>query len=200
MTLVLRALIVTAIIAGGAAAGHAAPPPADDALFRVRQGGRLTVDAGLALALPVALGTGLSTGVGAGVTIGSGHLAWGVRASWSTATESSLDWTVSHDDIKLRVIGALQQRAGRGLFALRLGLGPTIVHETRLRNQAARAMLTGLDSSSFSAASAADLEGVVALHVAGPWLMTLSGGPSLSDVGGGARWGWTSLLGAGWQP
>jgi hypothetical protein len=194
-------MIVTAIIAGGVAPpARAAPPSADEALFRVREGGNLTLDAGLALALPVALGTGLSTGVGAGVTIGTGHLAWGVRVSWSTATEYSLDWTVSHDDIKLRVIGALQQRAGRGRFALRLGLGPTIVHETRVRNQAARAMLTGLDTSTFDASPSGDLEAVVALHVAGPWLLILSGGPSLSDVDGSARWGWTSLLGAGWQP
>jgi len=47
------ALIVTAIIVGPA---RAAPPPADDALFRVREGGAVTVDAGLVLALPVALG------------------------------------------------------------------------------------------------------------------------------------------------
>ena len=196
---VWRALIVTAIIAGPATV-LGAPPPADDALFRVREGGSITLDAGLVLALPVALGPSLSTGAGAGVTIGAGHLAWGVRASWSTATEYSLDWTVSHDDIKLRVIGAFLQREGRGRFALRLGLGPTIVHETRLRNQAARAMLAGLDTSAFDAAPAGDLEGVLALHVAGPWLLVISGGPSLSVVDGSARWGWTSLLGAGWQP
>jgi hypothetical protein len=166
----------------------------------VREGGPLTLDAGLVLALPVALGTGLSTGVGAGVTLGGGHLAWGVRASWSTATESSIDWTVSHDDIRLRVVGAVQQRAGRGRFALRLGFGPTIVHETRVRNQAALAGITSLNSTTFEAGPAADLEAVVALHVAGPWLLTLGAGPSLAVIGGDARWGWTSLLGAGWQP
>ncbi len=194
-------LIVTAIILGlPQAHAQAAPPPADDALFRVREGGMLTVDAGLVLALPVALGTGLSTGAGAGITLGGGHLAWGVRASWSTATESSIVWTVSHDDIKLRAFGALQQRAGRGRFALRLGFGPTIVHETRVRNQAARAHLTGLDTSAFQVAPAGVLEAALALPVAGPWLLMISGGPSLSVIDGGARWGWTSLLGAGWQP
>jgi hypothetical protein len=196
----MSALIVTAIAVGAPARAVASPAVNDDALFRVREGGPVTLDAGLALALPVALGTGLSTGVGAGATIGAGHLAWGLRASWSTATVSSIDWTVSHDDIKLRAVGAVQQRAGRGRFALRLGVGPTIVHEARVRNQAMRANLTGLDTSTFAAAPAADLEAVVALHIAGPWLLTLSGGPSLSVVDGSARWGWTSLLGAGWQP
>ncbi|HET6148080.1 MAG TPA: hypothetical protein VFH68_11170 [Polyangia bacterium] len=190
--------IIVGVLSGQA---HAAPPPpAEEALFRVREGGAVTLDAGLALALPVALGTGLSTGAGAGVSVGSGHLAWGVRASWSTATEYSLDWTVSHDDIKLRVIGALQQRVGRARVALRLGLGPTIVHESRVRNLAARAHLTGLDTSTFQAAPAGDLEAALALHVAGPWLLLISGGPSLAVLDGGARWGWTSLLGAGWQP
>lgn len=194
-----RALIAIAI-ALNAAPLRAAPPPADDALFRVQEGGRIAVDAGLVLALPAVLGTGLSTGAGAGVSIGSGHFALGVRASWSTATESSLDWTVTQDDFKLRLTGAAQQRAGRGLFALRLGLGPTLVYESRLRNQAARASLTGLDSSILQALPSVDLAGVVSVQIAGPWLLTVAAGPSLSIVDGGASWGWTSLLGAGWQP
>jgi hypothetical protein len=189
--------IVTAIIAGPA---RAVPMPADDDLFRARAGGPVTVDAGLVLALPVALGTGLSTGAGAGVTVGRGHFVWGARAAWSTASESSVDWIVTNAELKLRLAGAVQQRAGRGRFALRLGLGPTIVHETRLRQQAMRVSLAGSQTSTYDAAPAADLEVVVAVHVAGPWLLTMAAGPSLTIIDGGAHWGWTALLGAGWQP
>jgi len=115
----------------------AAPVPADDD-FPVQPTGSLAVDAGLVLALPATWQTGLSSGIGAGVTRGR-RFAWGVRGSWSTATESSLVWTVSHDDFRLRAIAALQQPAGRGVFALRLGLGPTFVYEHRTRNLGARA-------------------------------------------------------------
>ena len=196
----VAALVVTALTVGVDRA-TAAPAPAVDPLFQVSGGGRLAVDAGLLIGLPAALGTGLSTGVGAGVTLGD-RIAWGARASWSSATESSLTWTVTQADLRLRATAALQQRAGRGRFALRLGLGPTFVHESRTRNQGARAGLVGTDlqTSAWVALPAADLEGVVALHVAGPWLLLLSGGPSLAIVDGGARWGWTAQLGAGWQP
>ena len=108
--------------------------------------GPLAVDAGLVLALPATWQTGLSSGIGAGVTRGR-RLAWGVRGSWSAATESSLVWTVSHDDFRLRAVGVVQQPAGRGVFALRLGLGPTFVYEHRTRNQGARAGLTGAISN-----------------------------------------------------
>jgi hypothetical protein len=195
----LGVVLVTALTVGAAPA--LAAPPADDPMFRVAAGGRLAVDGGLLVGLPAALGTGLSTGIGAGVSLGD-RLAWGARVSWSTATESSLPWTVTQADLRLRATAAIQQRAGRGRFALRLGLGPTIVHESRLRNQGMRAGLTGsdLETSSWVALPAADLEAVVALHVAGPWLFLLSGGPSLAIVDGNARWGWTAQLGAGWQP
>jgi hypothetical protein len=167
----------------------------------VRSGGRLSLDAGLVLGSPAAWQTGLSTGVGGGLLIGR-RWAWGVRASWSSATESSLAWTVTRQDLRLRAAGAIQQAAGRGVFALRLGLGPTVVHEGRLRNQGMRAGLTGSDlqTSAFSTLPAADLEAVVAVHVAGPWLLTISGGPSLLIAGGTLHGGWTTQLGAGWQP
>ena len=192
---------MTALTVGGASATAAAAPPADDSLFRVSGGGRLVVDGGLVLGLPVALGTGLSTGVGAGVSLGE-RFAWGARVAWSTATESSLTWTVTQADLRLRATAALQQRAGRGQFALRLGLGPTIVHESRLRNQGARAGLTGseLQTSTTVTLPAADLEAVVALRVAGPWRLFLGGGPGLTIIDGAGRWGWTAQLGAGWQP
>jgi len=167
----------------------------------VQSAGTLAVDAGLVLALPARLPTGQSSGIGAGVTRGR-RLAWGVRGSWSTATESSLVWTVSHDDFRLRGVAALQQPAGRGVFALRLGLGPTFVYEHRTRNQGARVGLTGtdLESSALAVFPAVDLEAVVTLHVLGRWSLVLSGGPTALVADGAVHGGWTAQLGAGWQP
>jgi hypothetical protein len=187
------------VVLGGRAWGQGSGT--EDEAFRVRSNGRLTLDGGLLLAAPTALATGFSTGVGAGASFGR-VLVWGVRASWSSATESSIDWTVTHADMKLRAIAAVQRAAGRGRFALRLGLGPTLVHESRIRNQGMRAGLSGadLETSHFDTLPSADVEGVVAVHIAGPWLLVMSGGPSLSIVDGGVRGGWTALLGTGWQP
>jgi hypothetical protein len=167
----------------------------------VQSTGPLAVDAGLLLASPAMLGTGLSSGISAGVTRGR-RFAWGVRGSWSSATESSLVWTVSHDDFRLRGVAALQQPAGRGVFALRLGLGPTFVYEHRTRNQGARAGLTGsdLESSALAVFPGADLEAVVSLHLVGRWLLVLSGGPTAIVEDGSLHGGWTAQLGAGWQP
>lgn len=175
---------------------------ATDEGWRVHSTGSLTLDGGLLLGAPAALPTGLSTGVGAGVMCGRNLFAWGARASWSTATESSIGWTVTHDDLDLRVDGAIQHTVGRGRLALRLGVGSTVVHETRLRNQGTRAGLTGSDlqTSAFAALPAGDLEAVVALHIAGPWLLMVSGGPSVSIVSSAWRTGWKSQLGVGWQP
>jgi hypothetical protein len=47
---------------------------------------------------------------------------------------------------------------------------------------------------------AGELEAVVGVHVGGPWLLVLSGGPSLVVSDGVAHGGWTTLLGVGWQP
>jgi hypothetical protein len=167
----------------------------------VQSAGSLAVDAGLLLALPATWQTGLSSGISAGVTRGR-RFAWGVRGSWSSATESSLVWTVSHDDFRLRGVAAVQQPAGRGVFALRLGLGPTFVYEHRTRNQGSRAGLTGtdLESSALAVFPGVDLEGVVTLHVLGRWSLTLSGGPTAIVADGALRGGWTAQLGAGWQP
>jgi hypothetical protein len=174
---------------------------ATDDGWRVQSTGALTVDAGLFLGAPAALPTGLSTGVGVGVLYGLDLFAWGARASWSTATESSLAWTVAHDDVDLRLDGAIQKDVGRGRLALRLGLGSTIVHETRQRNQGARAGLTGTDlqTSAVAALPAGELAAVVSLHVAGPWLLVLSGGPAVTVVSASWRVGWSSQVGVGWQ-
>jgi hypothetical protein len=176
------------------------PPLAAD-LSSVASGGRLTIDGGLLLALPTALGPGLSTGFALGVTRGR-RFAWQARASWSTATESSIPWTVTQWDLRLRVGGALQHSLGGARVGLRLGVGPTIVHETRVRNQGMAAALTGsaLETSTYATLPAGDLEAFVALQVFGPWLLALSGGPSAAIDGGTFRGGWVTFLGIGWQP
>jgi hypothetical protein len=177
------------------------PARADDPAWRVQSAGRLTVDGGFVMAAPAALDTGFSTGVGAGAMFGR-VLAWGLRASWSSATESSIVWKVTHADLKVRAAVALQHDVGRGRFALRVGVGPTIVREGRVRNQGMRAGLTGsdLETSSFSTLPAADFEGVVTIHVVGRWLLAVSGGPSLTVVDKRGRFGWTAQIGVGWQP
>jgi hypothetical protein len=172
-----------------------------DDTWRYHSSGALALDGGLVVGFPAALPTGMSTGVGLGITSGK-TLTWGARATWVTATESSLPWTVTQSDLRLRVTGGVQARPGRGIIGLRLGLGGTLVHETRVRNQGMRAGLMGsdLESSAFEMLPAADLDAVVALHIAGPWLLVTSGGPSVDYIDGKLHGGWTAELGVAWQP
>jgi hypothetical protein len=172
-----------------------------DDTWNYHSSGRVAVDGGLVVGFPAALPTGLSTGAGAGVTVGD-TVTWGARASWVTATESSLPWTVTQSDLRLRVTGGVQAAPGRGTIGLRLGLGGILVHETRLRNQGMRAGLTGseLETSAFALLPAADLDAVLALHIAGPWLLMTSGGPSLELHDGKLHAGWSAELGVAWQP
>ncbi len=201
MQRVLRVLAYLAYLAAGAAPGHADGALLTDDTWRYRSTGNVAVDGGLVVGFPAALRTGLARGAGVGVTAGR-SLAWGARASWLTATESSLPWTVTHSDLRLRITGALHKVAGRGTVGLRLGLGGTLVHESRVRNQGMRAGLSGseLESSAFMMLPAADLDAVIALHVAGPWLVVTSGGPSLDILDGKLHGGWSAQLGIGWQP
>jgi hypothetical protein len=159
-------------------------------------------EARLLLALPAALSTGMAAGVDAayGRTWGR-WLAWGARASWATATEHTLSWAVRNDDIRLRMVGALRKEIGRATLALRLGLGATLVREDRTRSQGSSAGLAGqaLESTTWSALPALELEPAVVLRLFGGWGMSLSGGPSLHVLDGGARWGWLSALGVSWQ-
>ena len=194
------ALLLLMPLGGRARAEEPGPPVADD-VWRVRSGGRLAIDAGLLLGRPAAWDTGMATGVEAGISIGR-RLVWGARASWSTATESSLAWAVTRQDLRLRAAAGVQQPVGRGAFALRLEVGPTLVREDRVRNQGARAGLTGsdLETATWAALPAADLQAVVTVHVAGPWLLILGGGPSLTIADGAAHVGWMAQLGTGWQP
>jgi hypothetical protein len=163
------------------------------------------VDGQLVLALPAALATGLSAGVGAGYLRSlndTGAVAWGARASWSTATEYSLVDAVRNDDIRMRICGLVQHVAGRGSFGLRLGLGATAVYESRTRAQGSRLGLSGgdLETSSWYLFPAADLDGIVFLRVWNAWGMSLSGGPTVHMIDGSARAGWSTGLGVSWQP
>ena len=190
----MRGLVIAVLLAGFIPAVARADEPVVTANgLRYQPGGPLTVDGGLVLALPTALGPGLSTGFGLGATWGRGFAAE-ARASWATATESSIPWTVTQSDLRLRVGGVLQRTLGRARVGLRLGVGPTIVHETRVRNGST------LQTGAFATLPAGELEAVVAVHLFGPWLVTLSGGPSAALDDPGFRAGWVSLIGAGWQP
>jgi hypothetical protein len=188
------------VVSMGSTARAEGPQPVDE-VWKVRAPGRLSVDVGLVLGLPATWQTGLTTGVGGGFTYGR-TFAWGLRASWSTSTESSLAWTVSHDDFRLRATAALQHAVGRGTLALRVGLGPTFVYEDRVRIQGARAHLTGsdLETSSLATVPTGELEGVIGVRIAGAWALIVSGGPSLLVSDGTFHGGWTTQLGAGWQP
>lgn len=97
-----------------------------DDTWRYHSSGALAVDGGLVVGFPAALPTGMSTGVGLGITRGN-TLTWGARAAWVTATESSLPWTVTHSDLRLRVTGGVQAMPGRGIIGLRLSLGGTLI-------------------------------------------------------------------------
>lgn len=158
----------------------------------------LALDGGLAVGFPTALPTGLARGLGVGVTQGE-RFAWGVRAAWTTATESSEAWRVNHQELRVRAMGALQHAAGRGTLALRIGLGGALVREHRVRHQGMRAGLEGdeLETSAFALLPVASLEGVITMRVRGPWSLRIAGGPTavLEDR---LRAGWTGEIGVAW--
>ncbi|MEO8841649.1 MAG: hypothetical protein ABI591_00540 [Kofleriaceae bacterium] len=196
-----RSLAVGVLLASATASADDAARQVDDDTFAVDSKGGLAVDAGLVVASPAALSSGMSTGVVAGITRSCGcHLAYGVRASWSTITESSLAWTVEQTDLRLRVTGSVRHEAGRGSVALQLGLGPTFVHEVRTRNSAMEAGRNDLTTRAWGTVPAGDLDAVFAVHVAGPWVAVASGGPSLDHFGGAFVLGWSASLGVAWQP
>jgi hypothetical protein len=173
----------------------------DTDAYTFKHDGRLQIDVGAGFGFPTALTTGLSTGVSAGATVGECPLRWGVRAAWVSTTESNLVWSVTNSDLHLRLTGSAQHDAGRGTFAVRAGIGPTMIHETKVRNQGMRAGLTGTDlqTSAFQLAPALDLEAVVLLHITGPWMVVLAGGPSAALVGSKLHGSWNAEIGVAWQ-
>ncbi len=180
------------------AIAHADGRLLDDDTFASTSKGNLVLDGGLLVGEPAALPSGMSTGLSAGITRMCGcHFEYGARIGWSTTTEYSEFWTVTHEDMRLRAIGGLVHRAGRGTVSLRLALGATIVHEDRTRNQT---METALDSRAFDTLPAADLEASFAVHIAGPWLAIVSAGPSFDYFQGSIAHGWMAEMGVAWQP
>lgn len=201
----MKGSVAILLLALAGSAAHAEGPRLlDDDTFAFHSDGDLALDAALYVATPSQLPAGMSTGIAAGVTRGCGcSLAYGARVSWSQLTESSPIWSVSQWDMKLRASGALRHRAGRGVLSLRLSAGATIVREDRVRNQAMTAGLTGgaFETKAYALMPAGELEGVIALHIAGPWLAIVSAGPSLLvDPSGGVRGGFVAEMGIGWQP
>jgi hypothetical protein len=158
-------------------------------------------EAVLAAGLPAAMPAGLTMGVGAGV-LGRGLLAWGARASWSTATEFTEAWAVTHDETRLRAMVALQRSIGRGSVGLRLAPGLTVLRERAERAQSARLTTSGLPLSdaAWALLPAVDLELAIVLRVVGDAGVVVRAGPTLHVVNGAAEFGWTGGLGVAWLP
>lgn len=157
---------------------------------------------GVSSALPALLETGMALGVGAEV-LTAGGLAWGLSTGLGAAGESNQTWRVEHLEWRLRLLGALQHRAGRGLFGLRIGAGFTLVGETRLRHQAARLGLPDEEAevSALALVPAADLQVAIAVEVLAGWGLSFALGPSLHlPVSGSARIGFNGQLGVARLP
>jgi len=197
----MSAAQISARLLGFVVALRAAPLAAQPSVDRwPYHKGVLAADVGIVTGLPAALPTGLSRGIGAGIQRGR-CLAWGVRASWATTSESSTTWQITHDEIRLRIFGAVQRDVGRASLGLRLGAGGMLVSESRLRQQGMRAGLSGddLETSKLALLPTAGVDGVVALHVRGPWLLQLSAGPSVVVVDSTPRVIWSAEVGVAWQ-
>lgn len=165
--------------------------------------GPYRIDAGFYTGMPPGLPSGLEPGFGAGITRECGCMfAYGARFAIAGITESSEAFTASDVDIRLRATGSLRHVVGRGELSLRLGAGINLVYEDRSRNGGDRAGLTGdaLQTSTLAALPAADLDGVLALHLIGPWLLVASAGPTADILNGALRAGFGAELAIGWQP
>jgi hypothetical protein len=186
-------------------AATSATASADDTIVLTPRSepGPYRVDAGFYTGMPAGLPAGLEPGVGAGVTRDCGCLfAYGARLAVAGTTESSQAFTTSDVDLRLRATGSLHHSIGRGELSLRLGAGVNVVYEDRVRNGGDRAGLTGdaLETRALAALPAADLEGVLALHLIGPWLVIASGGPTADILNGALHGGFVAELAIGWQP
>jgi hypothetical protein len=173
----------------------------DDETFSYKPPYCAVWDGGFFLAAPTALPTGLASGIGAGVTVGK-TFAWGVRASYASASEDGEAWAVTHREVRALATGTVQHELGRGLLGLRVGLGGTFIHEHRMRHQGMRAGLEGdeLEATNLALLPTATLDATIGLHVRGAWMLQLSAGPSISIVDGDARGAWSTALGVAWHP
>ncbi len=193
----MRAVLAIALAAGTASAD---PLLSEDTWKYEKPWCPNLFDGGLALGMPTALPTGLARGIGLGFTRGF-RFTWGVRGSWMAAEEASPVWLVSHDDFRVRATGSVRHAVGRGTFALRLGLGGTLVREHRVRHQGMRAGLEGdeLESRALELLPTATVEGVFAMHVRGRWSLVMAGGPVIS-YDDRARGSFAAEIGVAWQP
>jgi hypothetical protein len=173
----------------------------DDETFSYRPHHCAVYDAGFVLAAPTALPTGLARGVAAGVTVGK-TFAWGVRASYASASEDGEAWAATHREVRALATGSVQHVLGRGVLGLRAGLGGTFVHEHRMRHQGGRAGLEGdeLEATNLALLPTATLDATLGLHVRGAWMLQLSAGPSVSLIDGETRGAWSAALGVAWHP
>jgi hypothetical protein len=196
----VRYALVLAIVASGARIAAADGRLIDDDTFAVSSHGPNAVDANLVVGTASALPSGLATGLGAGFTREcTCWFSYGARFAWTTVTESNMTWTVTHDDFRFRAFGAVRHTIGRGSLQLRLGAGPTVVHERRDRN-GQPAGSPDLGTSATEVVPALDLEAVFAVHVAGPWVGIIDAGPTVDRTGGALHGGWIAGLGVAWQP
>lgn len=171
---------------------------ADDDTFAIAPHRPFSIAAGVVAGTPAALPTGLATGAGATVTRAcTCWLSYGARLAAQTATGSSIAWTVRHDDIQVRGFAMARYVVGRGELGLRLGLGPTVVHESRSRNQSAPG--SDIGTSATAVVPAVDIEAVVIVRVAGRWGGVVHAGPTLDRVAGATRAGWVAGLEVAWQ-
>lgn len=195
-----RALLVLGVAVSGTASADQGQLNADS--FPVQPAGPVRVEGGLVSGFAPVLSTGLSLGVGAAATYRLGALRVGGRLAALTATESSLAWEVTHQDVQGRALVGVEHRAGRGSLGLRLGLGGSLVRERRVRAQGGRAGLEGdaLTMTSLALLPAADLEATIGVQVVGAWSAQLAGGPSVVILDGDARASWVAMIGVGWQP
>lgn len=128
-------------------------------------------------------------------------MAFGVRAGWAQGTEYTLTYAVTHGEWKLRAVVEAEKTLGRGALGLRIGAGPTAVHEVRVRDQAARiADGASLNTSAWSVLPAAEAEFTTSLRVYDDFGLVLSMGPSLTWLNSGSHFGWISTLGIAWLP
>jgi len=167
------------------------------------RGGPVALDTGLVIARPALLGTGMVRGVAAGVS-GAGWLTWGLRAAWGQALEYTEHWAITDNEVRLRAVGLLQGNAGRGTWALRLGVGASAIYTTRDRAQAGRLGAAGsteeLHTTAWTLAPGGELEVGVTLRVVGTWGLALFVGPSLHHARGDTIVGWGGHVGLAWLP
>lgn len=141
------------------------------------------VEGGMFAATPVALGQGQLLGPELSARL-PGPLALGVRARLGFAAENDLDWHVRHTEGHLSALLAWVQPLGRAEVSLSLSTGGILLHEDRVRHQAARTVGSDLPvhSSALTAGVQTSIEGAVRLFFYDRYALSVNGGPSIRWV------------------